>query len=110
MPRRVEKIETVILPVLRGVTHRHRMRFDRDPAFAFQIHGIEDLILLIALMDRACAIEQTIGKRRLPVIDVRDDAEIARKLDGHEGLHYAGVLWAGQWNRVDRCCQRSLAL
>ena len=31
------------------------------------------------------------------MIDVRDDAKIARSLDSHEESHYAGVLWAGQF-------------
>ena len=60
------------------------MRLDRDPALAFQVHRIEQLILLLALMDRAGALEQSIRQRRLAVIDVRDDAEIARELDAHE--------------------------
>ena len=98
VPRRVRKIQLVFLPVLRRVTHRDRMRLDRDPAFAFEIHRIEQLILPLAVLDRAGALEQTIRERRLAVIDVRDDAEIARELDGHEGLHYAGASLAGQWN------------
>ena len=98
MPRRVREIEAIFLPVLRGVAHRHRMRLDRDPAFAFQIHRIEQLILPFAVLDRARPLEQTIGERRLAVIDMRDDAEVARELDGHEGLHYAGAPLAGQWN------------
>ena len=89
--RRVREVQPVLLAVLRGVTHRDRVRLDRDAALALEIHRIEELILLLALLDRAGALEQTIGKRGLAVIDVRDDAEIARQLDGHEALHYAGA-------------------
>ena len=60
------------------------MRLDRDPAFALQVHRIEQLILLIALVNRARALEQTIRQRGLAVIDVRDDAKIAGQLDRHE--------------------------
>ena len=60
------------------------MRFDRDPAFAFEIHGIEQLILLIALVNCARALEQTIRQCGLAVIDVRDDAKVAGQLDRHE--------------------------
>jgi len=31
------------------------------------------------------------------MIDVRDDAKIARSLDSHEESHYAGALRAGQF-------------
>jgi hypothetical protein len=61
------------------------MRLDRDPALAFQIHRIEQLVLLLALMYRAGRLEQTIAQGRLAVIDVRDDAEIARVRDRHGG-------------------------
>ena len=36
------------------------------------------------------------------MIDMRDDAEVARELDGHEALHYAGASLAGQWNGLVR--------
>ena len=72
------------------------MRLDRDPALAFQIHRIEQLILLLALVDRARALEQSIRQRRLAVIDMRDDAEIAGQLDRHEAAHYAGAAKEGQ--------------
>src|SRR5688572_2265980 len=72
------------------------MRFDRDPALAFQVHRIEQLILFIAGLDCPGAIEQSIRKRRLSVIDMRDDAEIAGQIDRHKALHYASVSSVGQ--------------
>ena len=72
------------------------MRLDRDPALAFEVHRIEQLILLIALVDRAGAVEQSIRKRRLAVIDMRDDAEIPGQLDRHKAQHYAGASSVGQ--------------
>src|SRR5947209_6392664 len=83
MPRRVGKIQPIFFSIFRRVTHRYRMRLDRDAALTFQIHRIEQLVLPFALLDCAGALEQSIGKRRLSVIDMRDDAEIARQLDGH---------------------------
>src|SRR5206468_12027871 len=97
---RVEQVEAVFLAVLRGVTHRNRVRLDRDPAFALKIHRIEELILSLAVMNRAGTLEQTIRQSRFAVIDVRDDAEVAGQLDRHEGAHYAGVRRDGQLNRV----------
>jgi hypothetical protein len=45
----------------------------------------------------ASALKQPIGQSRLPMIDVRDNAKIARSLDSHEESHYAGALRAGQF-------------
>src|SRR5947209_16021360 len=64
------------------------MRLDCDAALAFEIHRIQELVLLVAGMDRPRRFQQTIAQRRLAVIDVRDDAEVARPLDGHEERHY----------------------
>ena len=89
--RRVEQIQPVSLPVLRAILHRYRMRFDRDPAFALKIHRIEQLVLLLTLVNSSRALEQSVRQRRFAVIDVRDDAEIARVLDSHESRTMQGV-------------------
>ena len=60
------------------------MRFDRDPALPLQVHRIKKLVLPLPLLDRARALKQPVRQRRLAVIDVRDDAKIARQLNGHE--------------------------
>ena len=51
------------------------MRFDRDTAFALQIHRIEQLVLLIAFRDRSGALQQTVGEGRLAMVNMRDDAK-----------------------------------
>ena len=102
VPRRIEQIEPVFFSRLRGVTHRDRVCLDRDPALAFEIHRIEQLILLVALVDCARPIEQSIRERCLPVIDMRDDAEIPGQLDRHKALHYAGASSVGQSGGVVR--------
>src|SRR5437867_2614883 len=60
------------------------MRFDGAPPLALQIHRINKLILSFPLLDRARALKHPVRRRRFAVIDVRDDAEVARKLDCHE--------------------------
>jgi hypothetical protein len=57
------------------------------------------LILLIALLDRPGAIEQSIREGGLPVIDMRDDAKIPGQLDRHKAQHYAGARMVGQSTR-----------
>src|SRR2546430_7900315 len=85
------------------------MRLDRDAALTFEIHRIEELILFIAFVDRAGALEQSIRERRFPVIDMRDDAEIPGQLDRHKALHYAGASSVGQ-STGRRSCEREFQI
>jgi hypothetical protein len=47
-------------------------------------------------VDRAGALEQSVRQRRFAVINVRDDAEVARKLNSHGSGHYASASARGQ--------------
>ena len=47
----IQEVQFVNLTVLRLVIHGHGMRFDRNPAFALQVHGIQQLILLLPFAD-----------------------------------------------------------
>ena len=78
MPGRVHEVELVLLSIPRLVHHPHGMRLDGDAALALEVHRVEKLLLRFALLDRAGEFEQPIGKRGLTVIDMSDDAEIAR--------------------------------
>jgi hypothetical protein len=76
-------------------------------------------------VDRASAFEQSIGQGGLSVIDVRDNAEIARVLDTHEARQLCGrrqsstsvalVFWRSteipvSGSRLPACAPRSLKL
>jgi hypothetical protein len=50
---------------------------DRDALLALEVHRVEELLLHLALLDRLRVLEQAVGKGRLAVVDVRDDAEVA---------------------------------
>jgi hypothetical protein len=50
-----------------------------------ELHRVEDLRRHLALVDGVGRLEQAIGQRRLPVVDVRDDAEVADALRGDHG-------------------------
>jgi len=54
-----------------------------QPQWFAMSERIEQLILLFALVNGPRALEQTVGQRRLSVIDMCDDAKIACELDGH---------------------------
>ena len=59
------------------------MRLDGDAALALQVHGVEHLLHHFALRQRAGDLQQAVGQRRLAVVDVRNDREIADKFAIH---------------------------
>ena len=77
VPRRVDQVQDVDLPVVRLVGQPDRVRLDRDPALALEVHAVEHLRLHLARLERAGHLEEPVGQRRLAVVDVGDDGEIA---------------------------------
>ena len=76
---RVHQVELIGLAVLVRVVEAHGLRLDGDAALALDIHGIEDLLLHLPVGDVAAQLDQPVRQRRLAVIDVGDDREIADK-------------------------------
>ncbi len=74
---RVDEVELVGLAVGRGIHHADRMRLDGDAALALQVHRVQHLSLHLARRQRAGKLQQTVGKRALPMIDMGDDREIS---------------------------------
>ena len=58
------------------IVHLYGVALDGDAALALQVHVVEHLGLHVLGVHGAGALQQTVGKRRLAVVDVRDDAEI----------------------------------
>ncbi len=78
----VDEVELVLLAVLGPVGHADGLRLDGDPALALQLHVVEELGLRVPFTHRAGGLEQPVGQRRLPVVDVGDDREVADVLVG----------------------------
>jgi hypothetical protein len=74
---RVDEVELVGLAVLGEVVHADGLRLDRDPPLALELHGVEQLRAHQPRVDRLGQLEDAIGQRRLAVVDVGDDAEVA---------------------------------
>ena len=74
---RVDEVELVGLPVTGRVGDAHRLALDGDAALALQVHLVEQLLLHVACRDRTRTFEDAIGQRRLAVVDVGDDREVA---------------------------------
>jgi len=56
------------------------MRLDRDAPLALEIHRVEHLGFHFAGLQGPGELEEPIGERRFPVIDVRDDGKIPDEL------------------------------
>jgi hypothetical protein len=61
-----------------------RLALDRDPALPLEVHRVQQLGAHLAGIDGVGELENAIGERRLAVVDVRDDREVADvRLVGH---------------------------
>ena len=87
MTRRVNEIELIHIAVEGLVIEPDSVRFDGDATLAFEVHAIENLVHHFAFGERAGEFKQAIGERGFPVIDVRNNAEIADKT----GIHVCEV-------------------
>ena len=78
----VDEIELVEGAVLRPIVEAHRVALDGDAALALDIHVVEHLVAEAAFLHRPARLDQSIRERRLAVVDVRDDAEVADLVHG----------------------------
>ncbi len=83
---RVDQVELELLAALGGVTHPHGVELDGDAALTLEVERVEDLLLHLALLERAGGLDQPVGQRRLAVVDVGDDAEVADVIELQCGL------------------------
>ena len=91
MSRCVDEIELELLSVARRVGHSHGVELDGNPALSLQVERIEHLCLHLALLQHAGRLDQTVSQRRLAVVDVRYNAEVANVLELQEwSLGFAG--------------------
>jgi len=83
MPRCIDQVELVGIPVLSLVVQPHGLGLDGDTSFPFDIHLVEKLVLLFPLRKGPREFEQAVGKGRFAVIDMGDDGKIADELRIH---------------------------
>ena len=81
-----QTLANAYLAVARLVEDAHRLGLDRDPALALEVHRVEDLLAHLPRIDGVRDLEDAVGQRRLAVVDVGDDREVAQAVlgDGHE--------------------------
>ncbi len=74
---RVDQVQLVVDALANVVIDGDGMHADGDAAFAFEVHGVEELGLELAMRDGAGLEQELVGQGALAVIDVGDDGEIA---------------------------------
>ena len=68
----VDQVKDMVPPV-----HPDVLGLDRDPALPLDVHRVEVLLAHVARVDRAGHLQDAVGERRLSVVDVADDGEVA---------------------------------
>ena len=77
MSGRVDEIEFIDLAVLCLIIQLDGARLDRDAAFAFDLHIVEQLLLHLAGGDALCRLQNAVGQRAFAVVDMGNDRKIA---------------------------------
>jgi hypothetical protein len=73
----IYQVEYVLAAIDSGIGDSHRLALDGDAPFPLYVHVVQDLILKIAVCYKMAFLDEAVGKGRLSVIDMRNDAEIA---------------------------------
>ena len=89
MTRRINEVDHIVQAVAVAVSQPHRLRLDGDPALAFDVHLIKELLTLFALRQSAGDPEQTVSEGRLTMVDVGDDREVTNSLARDHGVSSA---------------------
>jgi hypothetical protein len=84
--RRVDQIEVVDLSIECFVVQRGGLRLDGYPTLFFDVHRVEHLRFHLAFGEATATLNQAICKRRLAVIDVRNDRKISDVIHQRERL------------------------
>ena len=100
VPRGVDHVQDVgaARPVAAGRRPRQpdRLRLDRDAPLTLDVHPVEVLGAHLPLVDHAGELEHAVGERRLAVVDVGDDAEVAdQRRVGTARLGHVERPWEG---------------
>ena len=82
VPGRIDQVQRVHVALVLP-EHAHGLGLDRDAALALEIHRVEQLRAHLAGRHGVRDLEDAVGERRLAVVDVRDDREVAGEFQAH---------------------------
>ena len=76
MPRCIDEIQLILLPIRRTEIERHTLGLDRNAPFPLEVHRVQNLLGHLPRLQATTELDKTVSQGRLAVIDVRDDAEV----------------------------------
>ena len=77
MTRGVNQIQHISFAILRHIVQANCLRLDRDAAFAFQLHLVEQLVLHLAGGNGAGNFDQAISQGRFAMVNMGDNRKVA---------------------------------
>ena len=83
VPGRVDQVERVDVAVAGLVGQCRGLGLDRDSPLALEVHRVQDLFAHLPIGQAPAALDEAVGQRGFPMVDVGDDRKIADTL--HEG-------------------------
>src|ERR1700735_285011 len=86
MPRGINQIQAVFMSIRSVVMQPDTLSLNRNPALALQIHRVQHLRLHLPLRKRPSKLQQTVCKRRFPMVNMRDNAKISDEAGIHRFL------------------------
>ena len=90
MAGRVDQVEDVFLAIIGHVVDADGVGLDGDAALTLDIHGVQQLLFHVPVLDGASGLDEAVSERGFPVVDMGDDREIA---DMGEVCHGWGYVW-----------------
>ncbi len=98
----IDQVEHVLAAVLAAPGQPDGLALDRDAALALDVHPVQVLRAHLAALDHAGELQHPVRERRLAVVDMGDDAEIADDRligPGRLGQRRGGEPGRGRWLR-----------
>ena len=77
----IQQVKLVGVAILGLVAHGHGVGLDGNPLLTLQVHGIQQLVLLVTLADGVGKFQKSVRQRGLTVVNMGNDGEIAFESD-----------------------------
>ena len=78
--RRINQVELVGFAVFGSIVEPHGLGFDGDSPLAFNIHGIENLLLHFAALQSAAVFNHAVSQGRFSVVNMGNDGKVADQI------------------------------
>ena len=78
--RRINQVELIGFSVFGRIVEPHGLGFDGDSPLAFNIHGIENLLLHFAALQSAAVFNHAVSQGRFSVVNMGNDGKVADQI------------------------------